>query len=87
MPFNLPLPEALSRERWKVKVFEKETVEPPHVTIIKGMEKWRIDLRTMKFMDKKPLSRNVPDELVEHIRANKDVLVKQWNAKYPHNPV
>jgi hypothetical protein len=87
MPFNLPLPAHISNERWKVKIFEKETVEPPHVTIIKGTKRWRIDLRIMEFMDKEPSSRDVPDELVEHILTNKDELVKQWNLKYPLNPV
>jgi hypothetical protein len=87
MPFSLLLPTCFSNERWKVKIFEKETVEPPHVTVIKGTERWRIDLRSMEFMDRKPPPNEVPDELVEHIQANKDELVKQWNAKYPLNRV
>jgi hypothetical protein len=87
MPFKLTLPARFESEQWKVKILEKETVEPPHVTIIKGTVKWRIDLRTMKFLDKKPPSRDVPSELVEHITANRDELVNQWNAKYPLNPV
>ncbi len=87
MPFTLNLPPHFRSEEWKVKIFEKETVEPPHVTIIRGTKKWRIDLRTMEFMDKRPPSREVPRELVEHIAASKSELVQQWNAKYPHNPV
>ena len=87
MPFELPLPSGLNDGTWKVKISEKETVEPPHVTIIRRTDRWRVNLRTMKFMDKKPPSRDVPQELVEHITAKRDELVKQWNAKYPLNPV
>lgn len=89
MPFKLTLPVRLSSEQWKVKIFEKETVEPPHVTIIKGPQKWRINLRTREFMDRRPPSREVPRELVDHIMAkeNSDKLVAEWNRKYPHNPV
>ena len=30
MPFELPLPKKLKAESWKVKIREKERVEPPH---------------------------------------------------------
>ncbi len=50
-------------------------------------ELWRIDLRTMEFMDKNPPPRNAPDALVSIIRVNQVELVNQWNAKYPHNKV
>ena len=34
MPFELPLPKKLKAEGWKVKIREKERVEPPHVTVM-----------------------------------------------------
>jgi hypothetical protein len=54
MPFDLPLPQQLARARWKVKIFDKENREPPHITIVRGTAKWRIDLRKRAFMDRCP---------------------------------
>jgi len=36
MAFALTLTTALKRARWKVKIRDKETREPPHVTILRG---------------------------------------------------
>ena len=89
MPFNLPLSAALRKARWKVKIREKETREPPHVTILRGTEAWRIDLRTGQFMDDYPDPSLVPSEIVTFIRddANWNTLCEQWDLKYPANPV
>ena len=70
MPFELKLPVGIGRNLWKVKIREKETVEPPHVTIIRKTDSWRISLRDMKFMDKVPDPNDVPNEIVEYIRQN-----------------
>ncbi|MEX2120597.1 MAG: hypothetical protein WD847_13470 [Pirellulales bacterium] len=89
MPIELPLPKSLSKARWKVKIQEKETREPPHVSILRGTDKWRINLRTGGFMDRRPKPSEVPDELLEVIRekGNWEWLCRQWDAKYPDNPV
>jgi hypothetical protein len=60
MAYALPLPAALRQARWKVKIRDKETREPPHVTIIRGTDSWRIDLRTGQFMDAAPTHRKCP---------------------------
>ena len=46
MPFDVPLPRKLKAEGWKVKIREKERVEPPHVTVMHKADEWRLGLRT-----------------------------------------
>ena len=87
MPIELQLPISLKRARWKVKILEKETVEPPHVSILRHDETWRIDLRTGEFMNDEPAPSRVPRQLTGLIRENWEWLCEQWDAKYPNNPV
>jgi hypothetical protein len=87
--FNLRLPDALRKARWKVKIRDKETREPPHVTIIRGTEAWRINLRTGEFMDADPDPSDVPRAIVEliHEEAAWQRLCDTWDDMYPGNPV
>jgi hypothetical protein len=89
VPFNLPLPASLRQARWKVKIREKESREPPHVTILRGALAWRIDLRTGEFMDDQPDPPEVPDAILALIRADETwrLLCEEWNQMYPTNPV
>ena len=89
MPFDLALPEKFRRARWRVKIREKETREPPHVTILRGTQAWRIDLRTAAFMDRRPDPAELPAELLAVVRsaANWATLCREWDRKYPANPV
>jgi hypothetical protein len=89
VPFELPLPKAFAKVRWKVKIREKELRHPPHVSIIRGTDTWRINLRTGEFMDKRPKPSDVPDELLGVIRSEENwkTLCEQWDQKYPDNPV
>ncbi|MEX2171995.1 MAG: hypothetical protein WD851_21925 [Pirellulales bacterium] len=89
MPIELELPKRLKRNRWKVKIQEKETREPPHVSILRKTKKWRINLRTGEFLDKAPKPSEVPDELLALIRNSETWrwLCEQWDRKYPGNPV
>ena len=50
MPFRLDLPKRLSARGWKVKIREKEHLEPPHVTVFRGESLWRIGLRSGVFL-------------------------------------
>lgn len=89
MAFNLRLPDALRKARWKVKIRDKETREPPHVTIIRGTDAWRINLRNGRFMDAKPDPSEVPGEIIDLI-AEVDTwrqLCDEWDGMYPNNPV
>ena len=87
MPGRLPLPKRLSAEGWKVKIRDLENREPPHATVIRGTTDWRWDLRSRKFMDRKPNPRDVPDQLVRLLRAHDTELVRAWDATFPDNPV
>ena len=87
MPFSLSLSAQLTRARWKVKIFDKENREPPHVTIIRGTEKWRINLRTGAFMDRYPPERSVDEGVIEAITDSWDLLKDQWDQIHPDNPV
>jgi len=89
MAYTLPLPAALKKARWKVKIRDKETREPPHITIIRGAEAWRINLRSGEFMDDQPDPADVPPELLELVMeaGTWRLLCDRWDAMYPNNPV
>lgn len=87
MAVSLPIPAPLAAQGWKLKVRDRETVEPPHVTLVRRTEAWRWDLRSRSFMDHEPDPRAVPEELVDHLRALHEELVKAWDEHYPLNPV
>jgi hypothetical protein len=86
---ELQIPNDLKRARWKVKIRDKETREPPHATIIQGTKCWRLNLRDRQFMDKKPKPSEVPEKLLDHIlkEENWEWLKHEWNRLYPANPV
>ena len=87
MPFSLPLPDPLRNQGWKVKIREKERVEEPHVTIIRGKQVWRFGLRSRAFLDAEPDPRHVAPEVVEAILGAMDVLREEWDETYPENPI
>lgn len=89
VPFNLRLLEALRNARWKVKIRDKETREPPHVTSMRGTKAWRINLRTGAFMDTHPDPSEVPSGLIIRI-TEEDTwqrMCDAWDRLYPNNPV
>lgn len=90
MPYELELEKQL-QNLWKVKIFDKECLEPPHVTIIRSgkIEKWRWDLRKKTFMDKQPSPQDLPKALVKTLKDEKNYaeFVKAWNKMFKHNPV
>jgi len=87
MPFSLPLPDSFRHQGWKVKIREKERVEEPHATVIRGKQVWRYGLRSGAFLDAEPDPRLVPQQVVEAILGAMDVLRGQWDEAYPENPV
>jgi hypothetical protein len=85
---DLPLPPRLKQAGWKVKVYQNEVREPPHVTILSpDGTKWRWDLRQRAFMDHSPPPHGVHRDLVRFLRANWAELVSWWDSKHPDNPV
>jgi hypothetical protein len=89
VPFELRLPTNLKQAGWKVKIREMESREPPHVTVLRRTNAWRINLRTGEFMDRQPDPGDVPANLLDHIHLEKNwkTLCDEWDRKYPANPV
>jgi hypothetical protein len=87
MAFSLPLARRWSAQRWKVKIRDRERLEPPHVSILRGLKTWRLGLRSREFLDEKPDPDEVPAALLEEVMAKWNELRAAWDAMYPGNPV
>lgn len=87
MPIEFEVPEPWNDRGWKVKIQDKERLEPPHVTILFRTWKWRFGLREQDFLDRDPDPRQVPPEIVEHLRGHWSDYVSAWDRLYPRNPV
>lgn len=88
MPYELDLPPAWKSQRWKVKIRDRERLEPPHVTILHKTREWRLGLRDGEFLVPPGGSwRDIPDEVRNAIRAAWGELQAEWNRMYPGNPV
>ncbi len=48
-PFDLDLPARWKAGRWKVNIRDNETIDEPHVTILRGPDVWRVSLRDGRF--------------------------------------
>jgi hypothetical protein len=68
MAFTLPLPAPWARQHWKLKIRDRERLEPPHATLLHRTRAWRWNLRSGGFMDADPPPRDVPVEIVEFKR-------------------
>lgn len=87
MPFELQLPFQHRKAGWKVKIREKERLEPPHVTIIHRRRSWRLGLRDQRFLDPGDSWQGIPSDVKSAILENLVVLCDEWNFKYTDNPV
>jgi hypothetical protein len=87
MSYALLLDEPLRSQGWKVKIRDKERVEEPHATIIRGKQVWRFGLRSRGFLDSEPDPRLVPLEVVDVILGAMEALHAEWDEAYPENPV
>jgi hypothetical protein len=87
MAFTLPLPEPWDSQRWKLKIRDRERLEPPHATVLHRSRAWRWNLRSGGFMDADPPPNGVPNEIVAFIQENLERLRAEWDAMYPSNPV
>jgi hypothetical protein len=88
MPFELPLPKKIKKQGWKVKIREKERVEPPHVTIMHKADEWRLGLRDRQLLV--PPGGKIKDidpEVMGIIDEGWEQLQEAWDAKYPENPI
>jgi hypothetical protein len=86
--FSLELPNPLATVGWKVKIRDKERLEPPHVTILHKRHDWRLGLRDGAFLVPPGGSWNEIDAAVQEvIEANWQLLCEEWDRAYPTNRV
>mgnify|MGYP001582160171 CR=1 FL=1 len=86
MPTEFELPASVAAH-WKLRIRDKERVEPPHVSVLHGPRCWRWGLRERAFLDREPPPRRVPAEVINAIEAAYDDICAAWDRTYPHNPV
>lgn len=70
-----------------MKIRNLERNEPPHVTILHRTRAWRFDLRSLRFLDKEPDPKDVPEEVLAVIERHVEQLRREWDAMYPENPI
>jgi hypothetical protein len=87
VPFTLNVPEPWAGRGWKVKIHDRERLEPPHATILHRTRAWRFDLRAEKFLDRDPDPSEVPDEVADEVRSKLPLLRREWNRRFPENRV
>ena len=87
MPYELKLPLLWSNQRWKVKVYDSEGPEEPHVSILRRNWTWRVGLRSFEFLDRLPDGKDVPRKLLDLVRSHSQELQNAWDALHPANPV
>jgi hypothetical protein len=88
MPFDVPLPKKLKAAGWKVKIRERERVEPPHVTVMHKADEWRLGLRDRQLLGPPGgRIRDIDPTVMRIIEEHWDQLIGAWDAKYPENPV
>ena len=89
MAMNIQISAKFKKQGWKVKIRDKERSEDPHVTIIKGVKAWRLNLRSKEFMDTSPPEKEVPEKLKKEILEEKKFkrIIEEWNKMYPWNKV
>lgn len=87
MVFRLPLPKKYQNEGWKVKILENERVEEPHVTVYHKKTVWRINLRDRTFLDRGGTWKDIHPAVQQEITDNWNTLQREWDEKYPFNPV
>jgi hypothetical protein len=87
MPYDLPLPKSLKKQRWKVKIWDREIGEDPHVSIVYKTTWWRWAIRDKTFMDASPDPSDIPQEVLDAISENYRQLCLAWNRIHPSDPV
>jgi hypothetical protein len=87
MAFSLALPASWGTQGWKVKIRDRERLEPPHVTVLFRAKAWRWDLRAGRFMDDVPNPKDVPQAIIDSILEHQAELHAAWDERYPENPV
>ena len=87
VPYELRLEPWVS-QGWKVKIFDLEGPEHPHVTIYRrATSRWRLNLRSGRLLDRAPAARDLPPGLLDDVVARLELLRVEWDRLHPENPV
>ena len=89
MPYEFPLSKKLKSQRWKIKVWDREGGEDPHVTIMFKENWWRWSIRRRQFMDTSPDPADIPKEVLAILEKGENYrqLCLGWNGVHPDDPV
>ncbi len=87
MPVAFAVPAPFDERGWRLKIRDRERVEPPHVTLMHKARRWRFGLRQQQFLDTDPPARDVPCELFAWLVIHTADYTAVWNDLYPENPV
>ena len=81
--YNVCMSTKVKNNGIKIKVNEDDH-PPAHVHATKGKRQLRIDLKTLKPMDKTTqFTRSETVEALELVLLFRDFLMEEWNAKHP----
>jgi hypothetical protein len=84
----IELPKKLKKPGWKVKVYSRERLEPPHLTLICRAKVWRIGLRDSAFMIPPGGGwRDIDPSIRAIIEENWQILCDAWDEQHPRNRV
>jgi len=84
----IELPKRLKARGWKVKVYDNERLEPPHITLICRERVWRIGLRERDFMfPPGGRWRDIDSEVRAILEEQWEILCDAWDEKHPTNQV
>ena len=88
MPDPIELPKKLRTRGWKVKIFSRERLEPPHLTLICRDRVWRVGLRDGEFMvPPGGRWREIDPNLRAILEKHWKVLCDFWDELHPENRV
>ncbi len=87
MPYSLRLSADLRQAGWKVKIRDRERLEPPHVTILFKHHAFRLNLRDGTFLDPGVAWADVHPRVREAVEGSIDRLRAEWDRMVPGNPL
>ena len=80
--------EKTPAQGWKVKVYSRERLEPPHLTLICRDKVWRIGLRDTEFMIPPGGGwREIDPQVRAILEEQWQILCDAWDEQHPTNRV